>query len=79
VLKAEGVAVESKKTYALFMFLPLDPLLLVIVGLVITLCALGLFFEVFWKKFPWAEKPINGLKIWGVIMVLVLLFGIVVS
>ena len=56
--------------------MPSDPLLLI--GLVAVICGLGVFFDWFYKKVPWAEKPINGLKIWGVIMVLVMLLAFIV-
>jgi uncharacterized membrane protein len=50
-----------------------------IIVIVLLVVPLVIFFDWFWKKYPWAEKPINGLKIWGIIMVLVLLLAVLVS
>lgn len=53
----------------------MDPLVIVIIGLVAVLSLLSIFFEKFWKVFPFAEK--RPLVIWLIVMSFFILLAFV--
>lgn len=54
----------------------MDPLLLVIFGIVAVTSVLGIFFEKLWKVFPFAER--RPLVIWLAVMTFFILLAFIV-
>lgn len=53
----------------------MDPLVIVIIGVVLVCSMLSIFFEKLWKAFPFAEK--HPLVIWAFVMSFFLLVAVI--